>query len=113
MTFASLLLLRPIEGSAMALKISPSDYLTLETALKAAVERNPGKYEAYKDAGLSDMRYNWDMVRASGFNVCSLYHYLNDDHINSALAKILGNSGLSAKKALAQLLNDERNEEHN
>lgn len=86
--------LRSVSGG---LKIKSEDYKRLEAALLAVVKKHPDAYARYKKEGLSDMRYNWDVFRASGFPMTSLYHYLNDEHINSALAKILKNSGKSSK----------------
>lgn len=82
----------------MALKINQADYDRLKAAIDKVTAARPGMYNLYKQQGLSDMRYNWDVLRLSGFDVCSLYHYLNDDHINSALKTILGNTGLSSKQ---------------
>ena len=36
-----------------------------------------------------DMRYRWDLVYAAQLNVKPLYVYLNDDHIDTALRKIV------------------------
>lgn len=80
------------------LKINDADYEALKAAVLAVVEKNPKAYEQYRAQGLSDMRYNWDILRASGYPTTSLYGYLNDDHINSALADILENTGRSAKE---------------
>lgn len=88
-----------LASTSGSLKITPADYAALQKAVLAAVKKYPKAYEQYKQQGLSDMRYNWDMVRASGFDVTTLYHYLNDDHINAALAKILKNSGKAARTA--------------
>lgn len=43
-------------------------------------------------AGLSDKRYRWDLVYAARLTpfICEvLYKYLNDDHIETALRKIV------------------------
>lgn len=89
----------------MALKIRPEHYDVLERACNVVVSQNPTSYEQYRTAGLSDMRYNFDVLRAcrvdgkSGTEwICEqLYPYLNDEHIGSALAKILGNTGKNTK----------------
>ena len=47
---------------------------------------------AYVAAGLSDKRYHWDLTYAAGLTpwICStLYPYLNDDHIDTALRRII------------------------
>ena len=46
----------------------------------------------YAAAGLSTKRYQWDLVRAVGLMpwVCDvLYQYANDDHIQTALNRIV------------------------
>lgn len=46
----------------------------------------------YAAAGLSTRRYQWDLVRAAGLMpwLCdTLYTYLNDDHIQTALNKLI------------------------
>lgn len=75
------------------LKITDEDYLALSAAVKATAERLPTLYERTKQVGLSDMNYNWDILHRSGFDFSPLYSYLTEDHLNSALAHILGNSG--------------------
>ena len=48
-------------------------------------------HQKYKDAGLSDKRYRWDLLFRSGFSTNVLYHDgLNDDNIDTALRKITG-----------------------
>jgi hypothetical protein len=55
---------------------------------------SPSSKQAYKDAGLSKERYSWDMLWRSGFDakhlVGILYGYLDDNHIQTALFKIVG-----------------------
>ena len=70
------------------LKITKADYLELQKAVLNVVSNNPEIRNSYIGKGLSDKRFRWDMVHASGFNVCSLYHYLNDNHIDTALRHI-------------------------
>ncbi len=82
------------------MKMKPEDIEKLRQAIEPIVKSHPEAYEQYKSAGHSDMRYNWDVLRASKFDVCQFYTYLNDTHINSALAHILGNSGKSTKQVL-------------
>lgn len=87
------------------MKIKPEHYTKLESALCDTVAKNPGVKDSYRKQGLAPMRYNWDALWATRFDGMSagqwlhdnLYPYLNDDHINTALARILGNSGKDAK----------------
>lgn len=42
----------------------------------------------FKNKGLSDMRYRWDLLHASKYPTKHLYEYLTDSHIDSALKLI-------------------------
>jgi hypothetical protein len=68
------------------------DYDNLSKAIVKAVldaeEDSYPKYTDYQVKGLSDMRYRWDLLHFSGYNVRPLYQYLNDDHIDTALRMI-------------------------
>ncbi len=80
------------------MKISDADYQALKTAVQGVVTKHPGLKAEYEKAGFSDMRFNWDVLRASKFDILGLYSKgLNDEHINTALKKALGNTGMSAK----------------
>lgn len=85
------------------MKMTPADYAKLEAAIRPVLVANPDMYEDYATNGFSDMYFNWLVVRLAKFDVCQFYHYLNDDHINTALAKICGNTGKGGNlsKALA------------
>lgn len=55
-------------------------------------------YKQYKNNDLSDKRFAWDMFRAVGgieFTTGTLYAYLEDVHINTALRKCLKDIGLT------------------
>lgn len=50
----------------------------------------------YKNSGLSDMRFRWDMVRQAGLItwLCdNIYSYANDDHIDTALRQYFNKLG--------------------
>lgn len=52
----------------------------------------PELRKAYKDAGLTDKRYRWDLSYRAGLTpwFCSeVYGYANDDHIDTALRSIV------------------------
>lgn len=73
------------------MKIKTADYNYMELKIKAVLENHPNAYQGYKDAGLSDKRYRWDLVRYAGLMpyICDvLYKYLNDTHIDTALKNI-------------------------
>lgn len=82
-----------ISSKPKTLKITDADYADLSKALLNVVKQHPNAYSEYKSKGLTDMRYNWDIFRASKFDIAPLYKYLNDNHINAALAAILHNKG--------------------
>jgi len=79
------------------LKIRYNHYVELSEAInevKANVETKYnstwfGMYDRYHSQGLSDTRFMWDILRVSSFNPTRLYHYLNDNHIESALKRII------------------------
>ena len=68
-------------------------YDFLDKKVKEVLAARPEAAADYKEAKLSHMRFRWDVLRATGMMkfVCEeLYKYLNDDHIDSALRKMLG-----------------------
>jgi hypothetical protein len=61
-------------------------------AEKIAALDTPALRAAYRDAGLSLKRYQWDVTWKAGLSayICNtLYPYLNDDHIQTALNRIV------------------------
>ena len=53
-----------------------------------------GLKRKYKELGLSDERFRWDILNHAGLTkwVCdNLYPYLNDSHIDTALKRITEN----------------------
>lgn len=75
------------------MKIKPEDYKELETRINNFVETN---IEACKQHFNSHniTRVSWDFAHAAGCTpfICdTLYKYLNDEHINTALKAIVKN----------------------
>jgi len=70
------------------LKIKKKDYLAMAKAISKVYEKVPKIHEIYHNHGLSDMRFRWDMLWASDFDTCTLYDYLIDDNIDTALRHI-------------------------
>lgn len=72
------------------MKMQPSHFAHLQQALAPLdTDFHRSRYAA---AGLSTRRYQWDMVRHAGLMswLCdTLYPYLNDTHIQTALNKIV------------------------
>ena len=79
------------------MKITAEDYEAMKQAIDRTLLEYPHVADEYRKAGLSDMRLNWDLLRASKFDTCRLYSYLNDSHIGTALASIVGNTGKDSK----------------
>ena len=79
------------------MKMKKEHYQKIETAINAAEKRNPGIKAQYQNEGKPKSRYAWDMLHYSEIDgktgtafICSeLYSYLNDNHINTALNKIV------------------------
>lgn len=72
------------------MKMQPAHFAHLRAALtNVDTEFHRARYAA---AGLSTRRYQWDAVRAAGLMpwLCgTLYSYLNDDHIQTALNRVI------------------------
>lgn len=69
------------------MKIKAEDY----AALKLAFSRyNLAEiYNRYERMEYSPERCRWDILHASGFDTATLYTYLNDSHIDTALRRII------------------------
>lgn len=81
------------------MKIKPQDLAVLQKYIAAAVADHLTKEALYKAAGLSHMRYRWDMLWRTKLRIgdgagapgdLDLYAYMNDDHIDTALRYLLG-----------------------
>jgi hypothetical protein len=72
------------------MKMSKEHYTYL--AEKIGALDTPALRAAYRDAGLSLKRYQWDITYQVGLTsfICdALYPYLNDEHIQTALNRII------------------------
>ena len=72
----------------------------LETNIQRVLHAHPGAESKYKDAGLPHERFRWDTFWASKpgdkhFRACQT-HSLNDNHVDTALRRILGKDYLCA-----------------
>lgn len=82
------------------MKIQSEHFVTLASACNITLANHPEAREQYRAAGLSDTRFAWDVLRASRINgvdgirwICdTLYEYLDDTHITTALLKIVRTS---------------------
>ena len=79
------------------MKIKPQHFEQMKRAVTEVFEKNPNIKTVYKNAGLSDMRFRWDVLHACQIDgidatrwICdNLYPYLNDTHIDTALRNII------------------------
>lgn len=72
------------------MKMSKEHYAYI--AEKIGALDTPALRAAYRDAGLSLKRYQWDITYQVGLTsfICdTLYPYLNDEHIQTALNRII------------------------
>ena len=70
------------------MKMTMKDFIEMKEACEKVIKDNPGIQEEYRKQGLSNMRFRWDVLWVSTFQTSSVYHYLNDDHIDTALRMI-------------------------
>ena len=74
------------------MKITDEHYNYLKAEITIFTTSNSTLHKQYKQRGLSDKRYRWDLVRYANLTyfICdTLYNYLNDDHIDTALKSII------------------------
>ena len=69
------------------MRMTKKDFLKLSTKVKPIMEQV--SWQDYKLKGLSATRYRWDCLWKSGFSIGKFCYYLNDDHIDTALRKIM------------------------
>lgn len=80
------------------LKIKPEHYEKLRVACEDVLAKHPNARAEYAAKGLSPMRFRWDVLygtRIEGLTgnewLCrTLYPYMNDEHMDSALRRIVG-----------------------
>lgn len=71
------------------MKMTKKDFTALSVIIKDTITDNPDMAKQYKKLNLSDKRYRWDLLYLSGVEITKYYDYLNDDHIDTALRKIV------------------------
>lgn len=92
------------------MKIKPEHYDLLKGICDATLNQYPNARKEYQDQGLSEERFRWDILwralKDAGIRIghahnddeLPLYDYLNDDHIDTALRKIVGGFQLKQDK---------------
>lgn len=87
------------------MKMHPDHFAKIKTACLEVLKANPNAAQDYKNAGLSDKRFNFDIFRAAKIDgkpslrfMCDVLYPagLNDVHIGTALKAIMGNTGLGS-----------------
>ena len=74
------------------MKIHRQDLLALQAAIDRRFNASDRAaiHDRYRARGLSDQRFRWDMLHASGFDIQPLYKAgLNDSHIDTALRYVM------------------------
>ena len=74
------------------MKITKEDFKKIQDGCNKILAKNPDAAARYQAAGLSEMRFRWDVVRAAGlipFFCDVIYKYADDTHINTALKKAI------------------------
>jgi hypothetical protein len=79
------------------MKMKPEHYKAIESGLNAISSDLDKAEHEYAERGLSDKRMRWDAFRFARINgdstkwLCdTLYPYLNDEHVDSALRRYFG-----------------------
>lgn len=74
------------------MKVKPEHYATIVGGFREVRANNPEIERLYHEAGLTEKRMRWDILRAARINgdssqwLCDvIYPYANDDHIDTAL----------------------------
>ncbi len=70
------------------MRITETDYQALRKSVVRALLVSESQAD-YLSRGLGRERYNWDMLWKSDFSLAPLYAYLTDDHISTALRRIV------------------------
>ena len=84
------------------MKMKKEHYDVLKQHILDTIPKIPSQ-EAYKENGLSDKRYRWDLLYKSGLKIgdgvgtqgLPLYAYMDDMHIDTALRKILSTNSMN------------------
>ena len=75
------------------MKIKTEHLAHMRGAIDGLLSQRADTAATYAAAGLSLMRYRWDVARAAGlipFFCDTLYAYANDSHIDTALRAVFG-----------------------
>ena len=75
------------------MKMTEADYQFMLAKIESTVKQWPMRLQVYADryreAGKSEERFRWDVLYAAKVDVCPMYSYLSDTHIDTALKKII------------------------
>jgi len=76
------------------MKIKQEHFKYIEAKIGIFLTANSMLKKEYNERGLSAMRFRWDVLRFADLTnfLCDiLYNYLDDNHIDTALRKIIDN----------------------
>lgn len=86
------------------MKIKPEHYAILRDKVRVSLDAQGWRAELYQREGLSFKRFRWDMLYLArvkigdnagmGHGDVPLYEYMNDDHIDTALRRIVTEYGI-------------------
>jgi len=89
----------PRQSGESTMKIKSDHYAALKSALQTVITFNPGMLEYWEKQGRTPKRMRWDLFSwcvinpkcpcAAEVTLSELYAYLNDDHIDTALRRIM------------------------
>ena len=78
------------------MKMKTEDFNEIQKAINEVLIANPDCVERYNNGKFPrsekvkdlQVRFNWDLLYCSTFDITSLSHYLNGDHVETALRRI-------------------------
>ena len=74
------------------MKMINDDFVNLSHSINETLKMVPDAAIQYEKNNISHMRYRWDILHASKYDTASMYKYLDDSNIDTALRKILGDN---------------------
>ena len=76
------------------MKMKPEHFTALQDAIRPILSQYPNSLQTYLDNGKTEMRWRWDVFHTACdrklFDRVSLYGYLDDSNIDTALRHATG-----------------------
>lgn len=76
-----------------AMKMLTDHYTDIRQMMRRILDANPNLYSEYEGRGFSKQRFAWDLFHATKYPSNTLYKYLDDANIQTALFRILDEYG--------------------